>query len=145
MNYWLVKTEPETFSWNDLVSKGTAMWDGVRNFQARNNIKQMKNGDLLLFYHTGKNPGIIALAEVVREHYPDPTASEGPWLVVDVKPVRPLKRFITLSEVKKNPELKNMILVNSPRLSVQPVKKEEFDILMNLENIDVPELQGRLL
>lgn len=143
MNYWLVKTEPETFGWNDLVSKGSSMWDGVRNFQARNNIKKMKKGDLLLFYHSGKNPGIVALAEVSREYYPDPTATEGNWLVVDVVPVRPLERFISLAEVKHTPALKDMALVNSPRLSVQPVTKEEFDIIAGLEKKQ--ELQPKLI
>ncbi len=143
MNYWLVKTEPETFGWNDLVSKGSSMWDGVRNFQARNNIKKMKKGDHLLFYHSGKNPGIIAIAEVSRESYPDPTATEGNWLVVDVVPVRPLERFISLAEVKHTPALKDMVLVNSPRLSVQPVTKDEFEIIMDLEK--KPKLQPRLI
>lgn len=133
MNYWLVKTEPETFSWNDLVEKGSSMWDGVRNFQARNNLKKMKKEDILLFYHSGKNPGIVALAKVSEEHYPDPTATEGHWLVVDVKPVRALKRFISLHELKQIQELEDMILVKSPRLSVQPVKEEEFNKILELE------------
>jgi predicted RNA-binding protein with PUA-like domain len=133
MNYWLAKTEPETFGWDNLIKEGTSMWDGVRNFQARNNIKKMKVGDVMLFYHSGKNPGIIGLAEVVKEHYHDPTATEGPWLAMDVKPVRKLKRFITLQEIKQMPELKEMYLVRAPRLSVQPVKPEEFDVILQLE------------
>jgi predicted RNA-binding protein with PUA-like domain len=103
----------------------------------------MKKSDYLLFYHSGKNPGIVAIAEVSREYYPDPTATEGNWLVVDVVPVRPLERFISLAEVKHNPDLKDMVLANSPRLSVQPVKKEEFDIIMELEKKF--ELQQKLL
>lgn len=134
MNYWLVKTEPETFSWNDLLSKGSSMWDGVRNFQARNNIRKMKTGDKLLFYHSGKNPGVVAIAEVSKEYYPDPTATEGDWSVVDVVPVRPLKRFISLQEMKKVHSLKDMALMNSPRLSVQPVRKEEFEHIILMEN-----------
>ncbi len=133
MNYWLVKTEPETFSWDDLVSKGTSMWDGVRNFQARNNLQKMQKGDLLLFYHSGKNPGIVAIAEVIKEYYPDPTATEGNWSVVDVKPLRPLKRFTSLQEIKQTPELKDMVLVKNTRLSVQPVKEEEYKIILEME------------
>lgn len=133
MNYWLVKTEPETFSWDDLNRLGSSMWDGVRNFRARNNLRKMHTGDTLLFYHSGKNPGIVGIAEVIREHYPDPTATEGSWSVVDVKPVRPLKRFIPLSEVKQLPDLSDMVLVRNSRLSVQPVKEEEFNRIMEME------------
>ncbi|HEX3008362.1 MAG TPA: EVE domain-containing protein [Bacteroidales bacterium] len=133
MNYWLVKTEPETFSWDDLIKKGSSMWDGVRNFQARNNLRKMKTNDTLLFYHSGKNPGIVAIAKVVREHYPDPTAKEGDWSVVDVEPVRQLKRFISLQEVKQVPELSEMVLLKASRLSVQPVTKEEYNAILELE------------
>ena len=133
MNYWLAKTEPETFSWDTMVREETSMWDGVRNFQARNNIKQMKKGDVVFFYHSGKDPGIVGLAEVVKEHYPDPTAKEGPWLVMDVKPLRKFKRFVTLHEIKQMPELKNMPLVRNPRLSIQPVTLEEYNFILELE------------
>jgi predicted RNA-binding protein with PUA-like domain len=133
MNYWLLKTEPETFSWEALEKENQSMWDGVRNYQARNNIRLMKKGDIFFFYHSGKNPGIIGLAEVTKEHYPDPTASEGEWSVVDVKPVRKLKRFLLLEEIKQNPELQNMVLVKNTRLSVQPVTQEEYKIILNLE------------
>jgi predicted RNA-binding protein with PUA-like domain len=134
MNYWLVKTEPETFSWDELVNKGSSMWDGVRNFQARNNLRKMKMGDTLLFYHSGKNPGVIGIAEVSKEYYPDPTATEGEWSVVDVKPVRILKRFIPLQEIKKVESLKDMVLVNNSRLSVQPVKEAEYKAILQMEN-----------
>jgi predicted RNA-binding protein with PUA-like domain len=133
MNYWLVKTEPETFSWDDLIKQGSSMWDGVRNFQARNNLRKMKTNDTLLFYHSGKNPGIVAIAKVIREHYPDPTAKEGDWSVVDVEPVRPLKRFISLQEVKQVPELSEMVLLKASRLSVQPVTQEEYNAILGLE------------
>lgn len=133
MNYWLAKTEPETFGWDDMIKAGTSMWDGVRNFQARVNLKKMKLGDIVLFYHSGKNPGIVGLSEVVREHYPDPTATEGPWLAVDVKPVRKFNRFITLKEIKQIPELKDMYLVRAPRLSVQPVSDEQYNYILELE------------
>lgn len=133
MNYWLLKTEPDTFSWETLLKEGTSMWDGVRNFQARNNIRKMKKGDIAFFYHSGKDPGIVGLAEVVKEHYPDPTAKEGDWLVVDVKPVRKFKRFVSLQEVKQQPTLKDMYLVRSPRLSVQPVTADEYAYILDLE------------
>lgn len=132
-NYWLLKTEPETFSWDNLVEQKTAMWDGVRNYQARNNLRKMKKGDIALFYHSVKNPGIVGIAEIVKEHYPDPTAKEGDWSVIDVKPVRKLERIITLQEIKAYSTLKDMVLVKSSRLSVQPVAKEEFEIIMKLE------------
>lgn len=133
MNYWLLKTEPETFSWDNLVEQKTAMWDGVRNYQARNNLRKMKKGDIALFYHSVKNPGIVGIAEIVKEHYPDPIAKEGDWSVVDVKPVRKLEQVITLQEIKAYPALKDMVLVKSSRLSVQPVTKEEFEIIIKLE------------
>lgn len=133
MNYWLVKTEPETFSWDDLVKQKVSMWDGVRNYQARNNLRLMKKGDQLLFYHSGKNPGIVGLAEVVKEHYPDPTAKEGDWSVVDIMPIRRLSKSIFLEEIKSYEKLKNMVLVKNTRLSVQPVLKSEFDFILNME------------
>jgi predicted RNA-binding protein with PUA-like domain len=133
MNYWLVKTEPETYCWDDLIKQGISMWDGVRNYQARNNLRKMITGDILLFYHSGKNPGIIGIAEVIKEHYPDPTARDGDWSVVDIKPKRKLNHFITLEEIKTHKELNEMALVKNTRLSVQPVLKKEFDIILTLE------------
>ena len=133
MNYWLAKTEPETFSWDDLVRLGQSMWDGVRNYQARNNLRSMKNGDQVFIYHSGKDPGIVGIAEVIKEHYADPTATEGDWSVVDVKPVRKLGRFISLQEIKKVSGLSGMALLHNLRLSVQPVKPGEFEQILNLE------------
>ncbi len=126
MNYWLLKTEPETFSWDMLEKAGTSMWDGVRNYQARNNLRKMKTGDQVLIYHSGKNPEITGLAEVIKEHYPDPTAKEGDWSVVDIKAIRKFKRLVTLQKIKQMPSLKNMALVKNTRLSVQPVQMEEI-------------------
>ena len=134
MNYWLLKTEPETFSWDNLLEQRTAMWDGVRNYQARNNLRKMKVGDHVLFYHSVKNPAVVGLAEVVKEFYPDPTAKEGDWSVVDVKPIRKLERAVSLHEIKQTPTLQKMILVNSSRLSVQPVTPEEFQIIIRMAN-----------
>ena len=131
-HYWLTKTEPETFSWDTLVHEGVSRWDGVRNFQARNNLRAMKNGDLIFIYHSGKNPCIIGLAEVVREHYPDPTAIDGDWSAVDVKPLRKLERPVLLLEIKQLQPLQNMALVKNTRLSVQPVSSDEYEKIMEL-------------
>ena len=132
MNYWLIKSDPETFGWNDLEKIGTSMWDGVRNFQARNNLRIMKKGDTVFFYHSGKDTGIVGLVEVVKEYYPDPTATEGDWTVVDIKKIKKLNRFISLEEIKQSAPLKNMALVKNTRLSVQPVTKEEYTFIMEL-------------
>ena len=133
MSIWLMKTEPETFGWDDLVKQGSSMWDGVRNYQARNNLRKMKIGDTVLFYHSVTNPSIVGIAEVCKEHYTDPTAKEGDWSVVDLKPTRKLKRAISLQEIKQHPALQDMVLVRNSRLSVQPVSSEEYDILLNME------------
>lgn len=133
MKYWLAKTEPETFSWDTLVKEKHSMWDGVRNYQARNNLRSMKTGDIVFIYHSGKDPGIIGIAEVTKESYPDPTAESGDWSVVEVKPQRKLKRFIPLHEIKQVPALGNMYLIRNPRLSVQPLSNEEYDTIMVLE------------
>jgi len=133
MNYWLVKTEPETFSWDELERAGISQWDGVRNFQARNYLRTMRKGDFIFIYHSGKNPGIVGLAEVVKEHYPDPTAKEGDWSVVDIKPLRKTKRFIPLQEIKQAPGSEHMTLLKNTRLSVQLVNKTEYNLIMRLE------------
>lgn len=132
MNYWLIKSEPNTFSWDDLVKKGRDHWDGVRNFKARNNIKEMKVGDLCLFYHSVNEKACVGIAEVVREYYNDPTTDDHRWYVMDVVPVRKLTRPVTLAEIKADDRLSNMVLVRQSRLSVQPVKKEEFDIILGM-------------
>lgn len=130
MNYWLIKTEPGTFSWDDLVRKKREHWDGVRNFKARSNIKAMKLGDLCLFYHSNVSKEVVGIAEVVKEYYPDHTAEEGKWYMMDVAPVRALKRPVTLVEVKADERLSQMKLVTNSRLSVQPVKPEEFEMIL---------------
>lgn len=131
MKYWLIKSEPETFSYDKLVSMGRDMWDGVRNYAARNFLKEMKVGDLALFYHSVKEKSVVGIAKIVKEHYPDPTAEEkDTWVVVDVEPVRKLKRPVSLDEIKKDERLAQMVLLRLGRLSVQPVTKEEFDIIL---------------
>ncbi len=130
MNYWLVKTEPDTFSWDDLVRDKKAVWDGVRNFQARNNLKAMKNGDLAFFYHTGEEKAIVGIGKIIKEGYPEPKDKD--WLAVDIAPDRKLKKPVSLAQIKADKRLTNMVLVRASRLSVQPVKAEEFDIILAL-------------
>ncbi len=129
MHYWLAKTEPDTYSWSDLVRDEKTSWTGVRNFQARNNIRAMQEGDLVFIYHSGDEKTIIGIAKVARAAYPDSTAKEGDWSTVDFKAVKPLNTPRTLAEIKKNPLLKNMVLVQNSRLSVQPVNKEEWEVI----------------
>lgn len=132
MNYWLIKTEPGAYSWDDLVKLKRDHWDGVRNFRARNNLKAMKVGDLAFFYHSVNEKAIVGIAKVVREHYPDSTTDDDRWVVVDVVPERKLKRPVTLAEVKATPKLSNSALVRIGRLSVQPVTPEEFDTIIEM-------------
>jgi predicted RNA-binding protein with PUA-like domain len=130
MNYWLMKTEPGTYSWSDLVRDKKTTWDGVRNFQARNNLKAMKKGDTVLIYHSGDDKAVIGIAKIVKDQYPDP--KEPDWVVVDLSPVKPLKNPVTLAQIKSDKRLSNMVLVKSSRLSVQPVRQEEFDMITAL-------------
>lgn len=132
MNYWLIKSEPNTYSWDDLVKDKQTYWDGVRNYQARNNMKAMQKGDLALYYHSVNEKSIVGIAKIVKEYYQDPTTDDDRWVVVDVAPERPLKKPVTLADVKADERLAQMVLVKNSRLSVQPVKKEEFDIIIGL-------------
>lgn len=132
MNYWLLKSEPETFSWDDHLREKRSMWDGVRNYTARNNLRSMKKGDRAFFYHSGKNPCIVGIVEIAKEAYPDPTATEGDWSVVDIVPVAPLQRPISLKEIKATEALSGMSLVTSFRLSVQPVTPAEFKLILKM-------------
>lgn len=132
MNYWLMKTESETFSWQDLVRDGKACWDGVRNYQARNNIQQMKKGDLVFIYHSVSDKEIVGIAKVSREAYPDPTIDDERWKAVDVVPFQALDNPVTLAKIKKTEGLENIYLLKQSRLSVMPLKPEEFDIILAL-------------
>lgn len=132
MNYWLVKSEPGAYSWDDFVKLGRDHWDGVRNYAARKHMKDMKVGDHVLFYHSVKGTEIVGIAEVVREYYQDPTTEDERWVVVDLVPVRPLNKPVTLEQIKKDDRLQDMALIKISRLSVQPVKKEEFDIIIEM-------------
>jgi predicted RNA-binding protein with PUA-like domain len=138
MAHWLLKSEPETYSWDEQVKRGAKgePWTGVRNHQAKNNLLKMKKGDLGFFYHSGEGKEIVGVVEIVREHYPDPTAKAGePWVVVDVKAIEPLKKPVTLADAKAEPKLKNMALVNNTRLSVQPVTAEEWKVVCKMGGI----------
>jgi predicted RNA-binding protein with PUA-like domain len=129
---WLVKQEPEAYSWDDLVRDGGTEWTGVRNFQARNNLRQMKAGDSVLFYHSGQQKSVVGIASVAKSAYPDPTAKEPEWVAVDIKAVKPLRKAVSLATIKAQPELSDMLLVRQSRLSVMPVTKEEFDAIVKL-------------
>ncbi len=126
MQYWLIKSEPGAYSWDDFLRDGKTYWDGVRNFQARNNIRAMKPGDLALFYHSVKEKAVVGVARVCSEAYPDPTAKEGDWSVVDVEPAHGLKRVITLADMKAEADLAEMSLIRQSRLSVCPLTKAEY-------------------
>lgn len=130
MNYWLVKTEPETFSWDDLVRDKKTVWDGVRNFQARSNLKAMKPGDVVFIYHTGDEKSIIGLAKIVKEAYPDPKDKD--WVVVEISADKKLKKPVSLAQIKSTKKLSNMVLVKASRLSVQPVREDEFKLVIEL-------------
>ncbi len=134
MNYWLVKSEPSEYSWQQFVKDGRTHWDGVRNYQARNNLKAMKVGDLVLFYHSVKAREVVGIARVVREHYPDPTTDDDRWVVTDVVPVEELAKPVSLDRIKKDPRLENIALVRQARLSVLPLKREEFDAIVEMGN-----------
>jgi len=137
MNYWLVKSEPFVFSFDDLVRDGKAQWDGVRNYQARNNLRAMQEGDICLFYHSNEGLAVVGLAKVIKEHYPDPTAEKGDWSAVELAPVKPFERHVTLAEIKTIPELQQMLLVRNGRLSVQPVSSDEFFRILDLGNTTI--------
>lgn len=132
MNYWLIKSEPNTYSYDDLVKKGKDHWDGVRNYAARNHMKAMKKGDLAFFYHSVDDKEIVGIAECVTEFYQDPTTDDDRWVVVDFSPKQKLKRPVSLEEIKKEKALAEMILLKISRLSVQPVTKKEFDYILNM-------------
>jgi predicted RNA-binding protein with PUA-like domain len=130
MAYWLVKTEPETFSWDKFTKDKKTTWDGVRNFQARSNMKGMKKGDTVFFYHTGDEKAIVGLAKISSDPYPEP--KEPDWIVVDLVPDKKLKNPVSLSQIKSEKRLSDMVLVRASRLSVQPVKENEYTIILEL-------------
>ncbi len=131
-NYWLVKSEPDVYSFDQLVSDGRTRWDGVRNYQARNNLRAMQVGDLCLYYHSNIGLAVVGIAQVAKAHYPDPTAESGDWSAVDLEPVKPFVRPVPLAEIKAHPALQQLLLVRNGRISVMPVTPEEYSILLEL-------------
>ena len=132
MSYWLIKSEPVKYSWEQFEKDGQTFWDGVRNYAARNNLRAMKKGDLAFWYHSNEGMEIVGIAKVVKESYQDPTTEDPAWLVVDFKPFKKLKKPVGLAKIKADKRLSNMDLVRLGRLSVQTVKPEEWDIVMEM-------------
>ena len=131
-SYWLVKQEPEAYSWDDFVKEGETYWDGVRNYQARNNLRAMKKGELVFFYHSVSDKEIVGVAKVIREHYPDPTAKEGDWSVVDLAAAKPMKKPVSLAQIKAERSLEDIALIKQSRLSVMPITEAEFRLILEL-------------
>jgi len=131
-SYWLVKQEPEDYSWDDFSRDGKTAWTGVRNFQARNNLRDMKVGDAVLFYHSGKEKSVVGIAEVAKAAYPDPTADDETWIAVDIKPLKRLAKAVPLADIRANPKLRDLLLVKQSRLSVMPVSKAELDEIVKM-------------
>ena len=135
MKYWLLKSEPDAWSWDNQVKEGASMWDGVRNYQARNNLKEMKKNDLCFFYHSVTERSIVGIVKVVKEYYPDPTDKTDRFVVVDVKAIKKLKNPVSLDQIKENKKLKNIALIKQSRLSVMPIKKIEWEEIIKLSSM----------
>ena len=134
MKYWLLKSEPDAWSWDNQVKEGASMWDGVRNYQARNNLKEMKKNDLCFFYHSVTEKSIVGIVKVVKEYYSDPTDKTGRFVVVDVKAIKKLKSPVSLDQIKENSKLQDIALVKQSRLSVMPLTKKEWDEIINMSS-----------
>ncbi len=132
MQYWLVKQEPEDYPWAALAKEGQTAWTGVRNFQARNHLRAMKKGDRVFYYHSGSGKEVVGVARVLKEAYPDPTATEGDWSAIDLGPLKPMTKPVGLGVIKADPILKTMALVKQSRLSVMPVTRSQFERLLDL-------------
>jgi len=137
MSFWMVKSEPEAYSWQQFVKDGGTAWTGVRNFQARNNLRAMKKGDLVCYYHSVSGKEIVGLARVAGEAHPDPTASEGDWSCVDLAPVKPLQRAVSLATIKGDPALREIKLLKNSRLSVIPLTAAEFKRVLQLADTKI--------
>lgn len=138
MAYWLMKTSPEVFGWEMLVERGKTRWDGVRNYQARNYMREMKPGDLVLIYHHGDEPGVVGIAKVASEPYDDPATEEGNWSVIDVEPVIKLTRAVSSDEIRYTPVLNVLQLFNQPKLSVMPVTAAQWELLLRIGKTTLP-------
>ena len=134
ISYWLLKSEPSTWSWDNQVKEGASMWDGVRNYQARNNLMKMKKNDLCFFYHSVSDKSVIGIVKVIKEYYQDPTDKSGRFVVVDVKPLNKLSKPVSLDEIKKSKKLNNIPLIKQSRLSVMPISKKEWEEILKLSN-----------
>lgn len=132
MNYWLVKSEPDVYSWDTFVKDKKTFWDGVRNYEARNNLREMGKGDEVLYYHSGKEKQVVGIAIVVKTSYQDPSTDDDRWVCVDLKPLKPLTKSVTLAAVKGTPSMADMGLVRKGRISVIPVTKKEFDTIVKM-------------
>jgi predicted RNA-binding protein with PUA-like domain len=132
MQYWLVKSEPTTYSWQQLVADGQTCWNGVRNYQARNNLNAMRKGDKLLFYHSVVNPAVVGIAQVQQEAYPDDTAQDKQWVTVDIMPLQELPQPVSLAQIKTEATLQNIALLRQPRLSVMQLSAEEFACILKM-------------
>jgi predicted RNA-binding protein with PUA-like domain len=137
MNFWLVKQEPSKYSWEQFVQDKETFWDGVRNYQARNNLKEMKKGDSVLFYHSVIGKEVVGVAKITKEAYPDPTTDDDRWVVVDLKPVATLKNTVTLEDIKSHPDLQSIALVKQSRLSVSPLTEKEFKVILAMGNTKI--------
>jgi len=131
-NYWLVKQEPDSYSWSDFVGEGKTAWTGVRNYTARNNLRKIQKGDEVLFYHSGEDKAVVGIARITRPAYLDPTAEEGDWSAVDLAPIKPLRRPVTLRQIKSDPRLKRTPLIRQSRLSVMPLTAAEFRTIVKI-------------
>jgi predicted RNA-binding protein with PUA-like domain len=131
-SYWMVKQEPETYSWDDFVRDGGTDWSGVRNYQARNNLRSMMPGDKVLFYHSGKGKEVVGLAEVSKGAYVDPTADDEQWVAVDLKPIKPLANSVQLATIRYDKRLSQLPLIRQSQLSVMPLTKDEFDVIVSM-------------
>jgi predicted RNA-binding protein with PUA-like domain len=136
--YWLIKSEPFKYSWDQLVADGSTYWDGVRNYEARNNLAAMKVGDLALYYHSNEGKEVVGVARVIKESYPDPTTDDERWVVVDVEPVVPFVQAVTLAEIKAEPALEDINLVRRGRLSVVPIDRVEFQRILSMGKTRLP-------
>jgi predicted RNA-binding protein with PUA-like domain len=137
MNYWLVKSEPDVYSFDQLMTDGETRWDGVRNYQARNNLRAMQAGDVCLYYHSNIGLEVVGLAQVVKTAFPDPTAEKGDWSAVMLAPLKPLNRPVPLAEIKAHPALQGFGLVQNGRLSVMPASSDEFFTLLSLGDTEL--------
>ena len=133
--FWMVKQEPETYSWNDFVKDGTTDWTGVRNYQARNNLKNMSVGDRVLFYHSGKGKEVVGIAEVSKAPYADPSSDDSQWVAVDLKPIKPLASAVPLAAIRYDKRLAQLPLIRQSQLSVMPLTKDEFDVIVGMGTV----------